>query len=241
MVYGCDRQMDSSISIAIVDDDEAILETLSTYLSMRGCRVRTAASGAGLDALLSKEMFDAIVLDVMMPDEDGLAICRRLASSYPIIMLSAMGEVSDRVIGLELGACDYLAKPFDPRELLARIRALVRRPSIGNERAKRRVYAFDGWLADEDELRLTDPDGQFVALSGMEFNVLLAFLQRPQRLLTRDMLLSAVHGPDPDVFDRAIDVSVSRLRRKLSAGGHDSPIETVRGEGYRFTSAVKRP
>lgn len=232
---------DSSISVAVVDDDEAILETLSSYLSLRGCEVRTAASGAELDDLLITNVFDVIILDVMMPGEDGLAICRRLADTHPIIMLSAMGEVPDRVIGLELGACDYLAKPFDPRELLARVRALARRPVIGNERSRRNRYAFDGWLADADEFRLIDPDGQHVSLSGTEFNVLLAFLQRPQRLLTRDILLSAVHGPDANVFDRAIDVAVSRLRRKLAAGGQASPIETVRGEGYRFTSTVKRP
>ncbi len=233
-------QPNTVLSVALVDDDEAILETLSAYLDLRGCNVRTARSGAELDTLLAHETFDVIVLDVMMPGEDGLAICRRLSPHHPIIMLSAMGEVSDRVIGLELGAWDYLAKPFDPRELLARIRSLARRPVIVAERAKQQAFSFDGWVVDVDALTLLNPAGDVVALSGSEWSVLQAFLNRPQRVLTRDMLLTDVHGPVPDVYDRAIDVAVSRLRRKLLWSEQPSPIVTVRGEGYRFMPAVKR-
>jgi two-component system OmpR family response regulator len=231
---------DPDLTVALVDDDEAILETLSAYLSMRGCTVRTARSGAELDALLARDAIDVVVLDVMMPGEDGLSICRRLAGRHAIIMLSAIGDVPDRVIGLELGASDYLAKPFDPRELLARIRSLARRPAVAQQRAKRNAFAFDGWVLDIDELRLTDPDGQIVPLSSRELRLLETFVSRPQRLLTRDMLIEATHGPDADVFDRAIDVTISRLRRKLIVGDGDSPIETVRGEGYRFGPPVKR-
>lgn len=228
------------LSVAVVDDDEAILETLSSYLSKRGCRVWTARSGEELDRILSKEALDVLVLDLMMPGEDGLSICRRLADKHPIIMLSAMGEVSDRVIGLEMGASDYLSKPFDPRELLARIRSAARRPAIVKERNKRHVFAFDGWVLDVDEMRLTRPDESIVPLSGGELQMLNVFMNRPQRLLTREALLAANHGADANVFDRSIDVTISRLRRKLSLANQPSPIETVRGEGYRFRSAVKR-
>lgn len=230
----------AELTVAIVDDDEAILETLSAYLALRGCTVSTANSGAALDRLLAEQSFDVIVLDLMMPGEDGLAICRRVAHKHPIIMLSAMGEVSDRIIGLELGACDYLGKPFDPRELLARIRALARRPTIADERARHQSFQFDGWVADLDSVQLRNPAGETVPLSSTEWSVLLAFLTRPQRLLSRDMLLTDVHGPNPDVFDRAIDVAISRLRRKLAWEGQVCPIETVRGEGYRFIVPVGR-
>lgn len=231
---------ESGISVVIVDDDEAILETLSSYLGMRGCRVRVARSGSELDDICQNDVFDVVVLDLMMPGEDGLSICRRLSDTYPIIMLSAIGDVPDRIIGLELGASDYLSKPFDPRELLARIRSLARRPAIAQERRKRQLFAFAGWLLDADEMKLTNPEGAIVPLSSAELRVLEAFINRPQRLLTREMLLAATHGPDPDVFDRAIDVTISRLRRKLIVDGATSPIETIRGEGYRFRVPVKR-
>ena len=233
-------QSDPELSVAVVDDDEAILETLSSYLSKRGCRVRTARSGAELDDILVRDVVDVVVLDVMMPGEDGLSICRRLADKHSIIMLSAIGDVPDRVIGLELGATDYLAKPFDPRELLARIRSAARRPQIVRERAKKQLFAFEGWLLDVDEVKLTNPEGKIVPLSSTEVRMLEVFASRPQRLLTRDALIEATHGYDADVFDRAIDVTISRLRRKLGRPDQPSPIETVRGEGYRFWPAVKR-
>jgi two-component system OmpR family response regulator len=233
-------QSDPELSVAVVDDDEAILETLSSYLSKRGCRVLMARSGAELDDILAKDVVDVVVLDLMMPGEDGLSICRRLADQQAIIMLSAIGDIPDRVIGLELGASDYLAKPFDPRELLARIRSAARRPAIFKERTKKQVFAFDGWLLDADEVKLTDPNGSTVPLSAREVRMLEVFVSRPQRLLTRDALIAATHGDDADVFDRAIDVTISRLRRKLNRGDQPSPIETVRGEGYRFRPPVKR-
>jgi two-component system OmpR family response regulator len=233
-------QSNVELSVAVVDDDEAILESLSSYLSKRGCKVWAARSGADLDDILSRRSVDVVVLDLMMPGEDGLSICRRLADTHPIIMLSAMGDVPDRVIGLEMGASDYLPKPFDPRELLARIRSAARRPARVEERNKKQVFAFDGWVLDADEVRLTNPDGSIVPLSGGEFQMLYTFVQRPQRLLTRDALLVANQGGEANAFDRAIDVTISRLRRKLSWATQPSPIETVRGEGYRFRSAVKR-
>lgn len=233
-------QSDQELSVAVVDDDEAILETLSSYLSKRGCRVWTARSGFELDDVLARNLVDVVVLDLMMPGEDGLSICRRLSDKHSIIMLSAAGDVPDRVIGLELGATDYLAKPFDPRELLARIRSAARRPGIVKERIKKQVFAFEGWLLDVDEVKLTDADSTIVSLSAREVRILHVFLNRPQRLLTRDTLIAATHGDDADVFDRAIDVTISRLRRKLKRPDQPSPIETVRGEGYRFRPAVKR-
>lgn len=233
-------EIKTDLTVAIVDDDDAILETLSAYLSMRGCRVWTARSGEELDEILARDVVNVIVLDVMMPGEDGLSICRRLAGQHAMIILSAIGDVPDRVIGLELGASDYLAKPFDPRELLARIRSLARRPALAGERVKRQLFGFDGWLLDLDDVRLTNPDGQIVPLSSREMRMLEVFLTRPQRLLTRETLLAETHGPTADVFDRAIDVTISRLRRKLVHADLPSPIETVRGEGYRFRPAVKR-
>ncbi len=230
----------AELSVVVVDDDEAILETLSSYLSKRGCKVWTARSGAELDDLLRRAVVDVVVLDLMMPGEDGLSICRRLADSHHVIMLSAMGDVSDRVIGLEMGASDYLAKPFDPRELLARIRSAARRPAIVRQRVRKQVFAFEGWLLDVNEARLTDPEGAIVPLSGGELQMLHVFVDRAQRLLTREALLAGTLGRDADVFDRAIDVTISRLRRKLSREGQFSPIETVRGEGYRFRPVVKR-
>jgi two-component system, OmpR family, response regulator len=230
----------AELSVLVVDDDEAILDALSSYLSRRGCRVSTARSGTDLDNVLSKEVVDVVVLDLMMPGEDGLSICRRLADKHSIIMLSAIGDVPDRVIGLEMGASDYLAKPFDPRELLARIRSAARRSATVAERINKQTFAFDGWLLDVDERKLANPEGSIVPLSGGEFQMLHAFVQRPQRLLTREMLLSTTLGHDADVFDRAIDVTISRLRRKLKWPDQSSPIETIRGEGYRFRPVVKR-
>ena len=231
----------TDLRVAVVDDDEEILDSLSHYLSRRGCAVATARSGVELDAVLTDDRVDVVVLDLMMPEEDGLSICRRLASTKPILMLSASGDVADRVLGLEMGAWDYLAKPFDPRELLARIRSLARRPLAGPlEPPKQQIYTFDGWSIDLNEQRLTDPEHQAVTLSSAEFDLLSAFVRRPGRLLSREYLLSATHGPDADVFDRVIDVTVSRLRHKLSRVNKQTVIETVRGEGYRFHPTVRQ-
>lgn len=231
---------DAHLAVALVDDDEAILESLSYYLSRRGLDVRTAQSGSELDDILQQVVIDVVVLDLMMPEEDGLSICRRLGDEHAIIMLSAIGDVTDRVIGLELGACDYLVKPFDPRELLARIRSAARRSAIARQRQRRLLFSFEQWILDVDDMRLTDATGNEVSLSAGELHLLHVFVDRPRRLLTREFLLSATQGSGADAFDRSIDVTVSRLRRKLHRQGEPSLIETVRGEGYRFSAMVKR-
>lgn len=222
--------------ILIVDDDASIRDALGDYLSDYGFTVATADGARALDALLAEEPADLIVLDLMMPGEDGLSVCRRLhGTGTPIMMLSAMGTTTDRIVGLELGASDYLAKPFEPRELLARIRALLRRPGRSDDPA--RVLRFAGWQLDTDARRLTDPAGLSVALTRAEFILLRAFAERPGRLLSRDRLLEITRDETSAPFDRAIDLSVSRLRRRLSPRGDDL-IETVRGEGYRFAATV---
>jgi two-component system OmpR family response regulator len=179
----------------------------------------------------------------MLPGEDGLAICRRLAvgEGPPIIMLSAMGEDTDRIVGLELGADDYLAKPCNPRELLARVRAVLRRAEQRGQSATLGAGCeFAGWRLDLVRRELRSPQGVVVNLSSGEFSLLRAFVERPQRVLTRDQLLEFARGPDSDAFDRAIDVQISRLRRKLDDGGGQDLIRTIRNEGYMFTPKVKR-
>jgi two-component system OmpR family response regulator len=185
------------------------------------------------------------VLDIMLPGEDGLAICRRLsaADGPAIIMLSAMGEETDRIVGLELGADDYLPKPCNPRELLARVRAVLRRrhePRVSDERLAA-ACEFAGWRLDLVRHELRSPQGVVVNLSSGEFSLLRAFVERPQRVLTRDQLLEFARGPQSDAFDRAIDVQISRLRRKLEdGGGGQELIRTVRNEGYMFMPKVSR-
>ena len=231
--------------ILMVDDDPGIRDVVSDFLGRHGYKVETAADAVEMERALERGPVDLIVLDIMMPGEDGLAVCRRLTtseSSPPIIMLSAMGEDTDRIVGLELGADDYLAKPCNPRELLARVRAVLRRSdqrSTGG--ALGAGCEFAGWRLDLVRRELRSPAGVVVNLSSGEFSLLRAFVERPQRVLTRDQLLEFARGPDSDAFDRAIDVQISRLRRKLDdgGGGHDL-IRTIRNEGYMFTAKVKR-
>lgn len=230
--------------ILVVDDDAGIREVLGDYLRQHGFSVDGAASAAEMDRAMSARRPDALVLDLMMPGEDGLSVCRRLAGSGapPIVMLSAMGEDTDRIVGLELGADDYLAKPCNPRELLARVRAVLRRAEQRtNGGALGAGCEFAGWRLDLVRRELRSPQGVVVNLSSGEFSLLRAFVERPQRVLTRDQLLEFARGPDSDAFDRAIDVQISRLRRKLDdgGGGHDL-IRTIRNEGYMFTAKVKR-
>ena len=231
--------------ILMVDDDPGIRDVVSDFLGRHGYKVETAADAAEMDRALERGPVDLIVLDIMMPGEDGLAVCRRLTGAEaapPIIMLSAMGEETDRIVGLELGADDYLAKPFNPRELLARVRAVLRRseqrPTSGPLGAG---CEFADWRIDLVRRELRSPAGVVVNLSSGEFSLLRAFVERPQRVLTRDQLLEFARGPDSEAFDRAIDVQISRLRRKLDdgGGGHDL-IRTIRNEGYMFTAKVKR-
>lgn len=236
--------MESSPHILVVDDDREIRDLVARFLAKHGLRVTTAADGREMKRHLADWAIDLIVLDLMLPGEDGLTLCRNLraASPIPIIMLTAMGEDTDRIVGLEMGADDYLAKPFNPRELLARIKAVLRRadslPRGGGDGGA--VARFAGWSLDLAKRELTSPDGVLVQLSGGEFELLAVFVGHPRRVLSREQLLDLARGRDAQPFDRSIDVQVSRLRRKIE----DDPrrpalIKTVRGGGYTFTPEVE--
>ena len=242
-----DPNAEPSARILMVDDDPGIRDVVSDFLGRHGYAVETAADAREMEVALERGRTDLIVLDVMLPGEDGLAICRRLAGAEnapPIIMLSAMGEDTDRIIGLELGADDYLPKPCNPRELLARIRAVLRRraePREGEASAIGAGCEFAGWRLDLVRRELRSPQGVVVNLSSGEFSLLRTFVERPQRVLSRDQLLEFARGPDSEAFDRAIDVQISRLRKKLDDGGAGQDlIRTIRNEGYMFTAKVKR-
>lgn len=230
---------DSIAHLLVVDDDAGIRALLAERLGAYGYRVSIASGVAEMDRVLARGGVDLIILDVMMPGEDGLSACRRLvaAGGPPVIILSALGDEQDHIVGLELGADHYLAKPCSPRELLAHVRALLRRRHQMAEPDSRRAYGFQGWRMDLDSHELFDADGVLVHLSDGEFAVLRVFVERPRRVLTREELLLAARGPDTDAFDRAIDVQVSRLRRKLG-GGETDLIRTVRNEGYLFVPKV---
>lgn len=223
--------------IVVVDDDADLRNLISDFLRANGLTVSSAASGTEMDARISAEPADLVVLDLMMPGEDGLSILRRLRKpgGPAIIMLSAMGDDTDRIIGLEVGADDYLPKPCNPRELLARIRAVLRRRGEEGGRTNGAVRRFGAWTLDMVQREVHRIDCPPAPLTDAEFRVLVAFLDRPQRVMTRDQLIAAGKGVDSDVFDRAIDVTISRLRKKL---GQDDPIRTVRNEGYMFTLKV---
>jgi two-component system OmpR family response regulator len=199
-----------------------------------------------MDARLAVRPYDLAVLDVMLPGEDGLSLCKRLraTSKIPIIMVTGMGETTDRIVGLELGADDYLAKPFDARELLARVRAVLRRSSHGRQDdpvGSRPALRFGGWQLDVARRELRSPDMTLIPLSGGEFDLLLVFAEHPRRLLSREQLIDLARGPMHDAFDRSIDVQVSRLRRKIETDATGSEmIRTVRNGGYMFTATVER-
>jgi two-component system OmpR family response regulator len=244
---GAATRTDSTVPVRIlmVDDDPGIRDVVSDFLSRHGYTVETAGDATEMERELNRAPIDLVVLDIMLPGEDGLAICRRLArpDGPAIIMLSAMGEETDRIVGLELGADDYLPKPCNPRELLARIRAVLRR-----RQEPRTVDGplgagceFAGWRLDLVRRELRSPQGIVVNLSSGEFSLLRALVERPQRVLTRDRLLDLARGPDTEAYDRAIDVQISRLRKKLDDGsGGQELIRTVRNEGYMFTARVQR-
>ncbi|CAN5322489.1 response regulator [soil metagenome] len=234
--------MDATARVLVVDDDPGIREVLCDYLGQHGYEVSGAASAAEMDRSLAAQPVDLIVLDLMMPGEDGLSVVRRLSrNGPPIVMLSAMGEDTDRIVGLELGADDYLAKPCNPRELLARVRAVLRRPREDPAAAPlEQAFRFAGWTLDLMRRELTRPDGQVVGLSSGEFALLRVFAERSGRVLTRDQLLEAARGAEAEVFDRAMDVQISRLRKKLDDGSGLEMIQTLRGEGYRFEVKVER-
>lgn len=237
-----------SSHVLIVDDDREIRDLLSRFLVKHNYRVSTAADGREMRRVMSDARIDLIVLDVMLPGETGLTLCGqiRASSKVPIVMLTAVAEETDRIIGLELGADDYLAKPFNPRELLARIRAVLRRVEerdggapVGGEVAP--VLNFAGWKLDLSRRTLSNPDGQPVELSTGEYDLLVAFAERPQRVLSRDRLLDIAKGRAAVAFDRSIDVQVGRLRRKIEADpAAPQLITTVRGGGYMFTPSVTR-
>lgn len=221
--------------VLLVDDDPEIRQLIGDFLVQHGFRVAGAANGVEMDRQIAAERPALVVLDLMLPGEDGLAICRRLsaAGGIPVIMLSALGEETDRIVGLELGADDYLAKPCSPRELLARVRAVLRR-NEGAERSEPGCYHFADWSLDPQRRALRSPAGVAVTLSSGEFRLLIAFLDHPSRILTRDQLLDLARGRDSEVYDRAIDVQVSRLRKKLADHDGAELIATFRSEGYMF-------
>ena len=236
--------MDTLPHILVVDDHQEIRELVRRFLADHGYRVSVAANGAEMKKALADAAIDLIVLDLMMPGEDGLTLCRnlRVQSDIPVIMLTAMGEETDRIIGLEMGADDYLAKPFNPRELLARIKAVLRRVGQAGERSPRDVpqrLTFLGWTLLPGARELIDPDQTLVPLSTAEFALLIAFVTRPGRVLSREQLLDLARGRDAHAFDRAIDTLVSRLRRKLGDESRNPQIiKTVRGGGYLFAPKV---
>lgn len=236
--------MENSDHLLVVDDDREIRELLTRYLTRNGFRATAVADGRAMYAALATQAFDLVVLDVMLPGDDGLTLCRELRSrsNLPILMLTARGDDFDRILGLEMGADDYLPKPFNPRELLARIKAVLRRARALPENLhapQHRAARFDGWMLNFDTRTLHDPAGAAVELSGAEFRLLKIFVERPHRVLNRDQLMDLLHGRDNEPFDRSIDVQVSRLRQRLGDDAREARlIKTVRGEGYVFTAPV---
>ncbi len=229
--------------ILIVDDDAEIRTLLRDYLERNGLRATAVADGRAMRAALAAGRYDLVVLDLMLPGEDGLTLCRelRVQSNLPVIMLTARGEETDRIVGLEMGADDYLPKPFNPRELLARIKAVLRRAHTvppAAETAEARRLSFTGWTLELARRQLVSPAGVVVPLSGGEYRLLRIFLDRPQRVLSRDQLLDLTRGRDAAPFDRSIDVQVGRLRRRLNDDAA-TLIQTVRGEGYVFAADVE--
>ena len=239
--------MEHADHILVVDDDREIRQMVADYLRKNGLRASEAADGREMRAVLETHAIDLIVMDLMMPGEDGLTLTRNLRAgrhrAIPVVMLTAREDHTDRIIGLEMGADDYVTKPFAARELLARIKAVIRRtrmlpPNLQVTEAAR-LLAFGRWRLDTTARHLLDPDGTVVALSGAEFRLLRVFLDHPNRVLSRDQLLNLTQGRDAELFDRSIDLLVSRLRQRLQDDARDqSYIKTVRSEGYVFSMAV---
>jgi two-component system OmpR family response regulator len=230
--------------LLVVDDDTELRNLLGDYLRKNGYQVFLAADGDAMRTVLAEQAIDLIVLDLMLPNEDGLVLCRnlRVHSNIPVIMLTARGDEMDRIIGLEMGADDYLPKPFNPRELLARIKSVMRRAHAlpdHPESTGSRYLQFAHWQLDTVSRNLVAADGLVVALSGAEYRLLKIFLEHANRILSREHLLDLTHGKDADPFDRSIDVQISRLRQRLGDDAKEPAIiKTVRGEGYVLTSEV---
>jgi two-component system OmpR family response regulator len=236
--------MEPTVTILIVDDDRDIRTLLADYLDSNGYRTLTAADGSAMWAMLEQKRPDLLVLDLNLPGDDGLTLCRKLRadSSLPVIMLTARSEPLDRILGLEMGADDYLPKPFEPRELLARIRSVLRRshamPSNQETQTAQRML-FGDWALDLSARHLVDPKGMLIMLSGAEFRLLRVFLEHPNRVLNRDQLLNLTQGRDSDPFDRSIDIQISRLRQKLGEDARSPQIiKTVRNGGYVLAMQV---
>jgi len=232
--------------ILVVEDDREISALVAKYLRANECRVSVAGDGREMDRVLAESRIDLIVLDLMLPGEDGLSLCRRLraASSVPIVMLTAKSEEIDRIVGLEMGADDYLPKPFNPRELLARIRAVLRRRTsepVSVSGPARQTVFFAGWQVNLTLRELLSPAGAKVAITGAEFDLLHAFCERPGRVLSRDQLLDLTQGRIAGPYERSIDVLVSRLRQKIERDPREPEfIKTIRSGGYVFTPQVER-
>jgi len=233
--------------ILVVDDDTEIRELLKIYLEKHQLRTSTAIDGKQMWQVLDKTTIDLIVLDLMLPEESGLSLCRKLCASdkhIPIIMLTALGEETDRIVGLEMGADDYLVKPFNPRELLARINSVLRRvrtfPSNNEQVLSKGLLHFANWTLDTVARHLISNDNVIVTLSGGEYRLLEVFLSHPNRVLSRDQLLEILSGKEATLYDRSIDVQVGRLRRRLGDDSREPRlIKTVRSVGYVFTESVK--
>lgn len=233
-------------SILLVEDDAEIGELISRYLQNNGMVVTWVETGEALDRKLAADSYDIVILDLNLPGEDGLSICRRVSASsdIPIIIVTAKGEDVDKIVGLEMGADDYLVKPFNPRELLARIRAVLRRAepqARGAGEAAKQTFHFNGWRVSLLAREVVSPTGAKVAMTGAEFDLLHAFCENPNRVLTRDQLINMTHGRTAGPFERSIDVLVSRLRQKLEQDPRNpSMIQTIRSEGYMLSAPVTR-
>ena len=231
--------------ILVVDDHREIREAMTRYLKKNGMRATSARDAVDMDAKLANGRYDLIVLDVMMPGEDGLSVCRRLSASgsMPILMLTALGGETDRIVGLEIGADDYLSKPFNPRELVARIKSILRRSTkvepFAGKLSGRRI-AFADWILDTDSRVLSNAEGMQIDLTGSEFKLLTILLEHPRFVLSRDQLLDLSTGRAPSVFDRTIDNQISRLRRKVELDpSRPRIVTTVRGGGYCLAADVR--
>jgi two-component system OmpR family response regulator len=230
----------------IVDDDKEICALLCSYLADFGIEARGVHDGAAMRRAITEQAPDVIILDLMLPGEDGLTLCRQLRANgnVPVIMLTARGEPADRVVGLELGADDYVVKPFDPRELVARVHTVLRRArgdaGLGSGGESERI-SFEGWTLDVGTRQLTTPRQVVVPLSNAEFRLLWTFIERPRRVLNRDQLMDAARGTSSTAYDRSIDLLVSRLRQKLDDDPRDPKLlKTIRGEGYLFDARISR-
>jgi two-component system, OmpR family, response regulator len=230
--------------LLLVDDEASLREPLAEYLSRQGFVVTQAASAAEARSVLRDQPPELVLLDIMMPGEDGLSLCRHIAETraIPTILLTARGEATDRIVGLEIGADDYVVKPFEPRELVARINSVLRRASKGGTvPADDELFEFEGWRLDPLKRRLIDPEGALVSISSLEFRLLLAFVEHPRQVLDRDRLLDLVQGREAHLFDRAVDNQVSRLRRKIEVDSRNPiMIQTVWGGGYMLAADVRR-